>query len=133
MICKGLILVLLILNVNSSYVQKDQIKYSNICSKLIEQVGQKWRLDSVGKQNIRKKFVQKFTKAKIDRVSSSQIWKNLGSPCEIWKESDKTSYVYYFFYGKRYGIKFYAEYLVFTFDIDKDLLISISQEEGDRS
>ena len=133
MIYKAVISILFILSVNSSYGQKNQFQYSNVCSKLIIQVGQQWRLDSVGKQNIRKKFVQKFIKAKIDRVTSSQIWKNLGSPCEIWKESDKTSYVYYFFYGKRYGSKFYAEYLVFTFDIDNSLLISISQEESDRS
>lgn len=132
MIFKAVISILLLLSVHYSYGQNTKFQYSNVCSRLIVQVGQQWRLDSVGKQNIRKKFVQKFIKAKIDRVSSSQIWKNLGSPSEIWKERDKTSYVYYYFYGKRYGFKFYAAYLVFTFDIDNSLLISISQEEDDR-
>ena len=130
---KIVILILIIVTANSSFAQKDQLKYSNNCSTLLLQVAQKWQLDFTGKQNFRKKFVQKFIKSRIDNVTSSQVLNNLGSPCEIWEENDKTSYVYYFFYGNRYNSKFYAEYLIFTFDITNSLLISISQDESDRS
>lgn len=98
---KTVLIILLTLIVNNSFAQKAQLKYSDTCSKLITQVAQKWRLDSLGKQNFRKRFVQKFIKSKIDHVTNSQVWDNLGSPSEIWKESDKVSYIYYVFYGKR--------------------------------
>ena len=129
---KTVLLLLLILMASNTFAQKDQLKYSNTCSKLIVQVGQKWRLDSLGKKNIRKGLVQNFIKSKIDKVTNTQVWENLGAPSEIWKESDKVSYIYYFFYGKRYKSRYYAEYLIFTFNIDNSLLISISQEESDR-
>ena len=130
---KIIIFLLLILTVNNSFAQKDDLKYPNNCSRLIMQVAKEWRLDFDGKKNIRKKYVQKFINSKIDNVTSSNVLNNLGSPCEIWEESDKTSYVYYFFYGKRYNSKFYAEYLIFTFDKENSFLLSISKDESDRS
>lgn len=131
--CKAILFIVLILYVHVLFSQKNQIKYSNICSELIVEVGTKWRSDSVGKLTVRKKFIQQFISVKIDKVTSLEIWKYLGSPCEIWEECDKISYVYYYFYGKRYGFKHYAAYLIFTFDIDSSRLITISEEENDRT
>ncbi|MBL7929523.1 MAG: hypothetical protein JNL47_08675 [Bacteroidia bacterium] len=129
---KTIILILLIAASNSLFAQKGKINYSRYCSKLIAQVSNEWRMDSLGKNNFRSKFVQRFMKARIDSVSISQVRNNLGPPNNTWVEPGKIMYVYYFFSMKHNAGWLYAEYLVFTFNTETSLLLSISQGDNDR-
>lgn len=130
---KAVILIFLIASAFGLFAQGQKIKYSTKCSQLIIQVATEWRSDSTGKNNFRRNLVQRFCKSNIDSVPISFVADHLGVPNNTYYEPGKTSYVYYFFSASHSAGWLYNEYLIFTFDTNSSLLLSITQGDNDRS